>query len=1334
MAKQYKVLVNTGKADNNKVLDIQQGGGDRGQAVRIKAQAGAKYELQEVGRKKPVGPDYIKAKRVGKDLHILFEDERQASLVIEDYYEVLPEGYNGVIGQAENGSFYEYIPEDPKVSGLISELAEGGQTVNAALGGAEVTPVGAALGVLAFSPLMGILGLGALGAIAAAADGQGDKTPNTDAFTGQLDSGSDSGVAGDHKTNDATPTLSGKVPVGSTASVTINGQKYPVTVNPDGSWTFTNPTNLPDGTYYPVLHVTQNGVTSDINITPFTIDTTAPTVVITSNANILGSGQSATITFTLSEASNDLARGDITVTGGSLGTLTQSTTDPKVYTATFTPNTTGNSATISIANDKFSDAAANRNADGADANNTVTLSTNAATYGALEQAASNDSGVLGDNQTNDTTPTITGKVPAGSTASVTINGQKYPVTVNPDGSWSFTNPTNLPDGTYTPVLDVITNGQTNSLPLTPFTIDTTPPTIVVGSSASVLTTGQSTTVTFTLSEPVSDFDANDIAVTGGNLSNFQKSATDPKVYTATFTPSATGTSASISVASGKFSDAAANLNADGAEANNTVSLITNAASSGQLNPISDNNTGTPNDSKTNDVTPELNGRIPPGSSATISLNGQTYPVTVNPDGTWRFTQPTNLPDGTYTPQLNVTTNGQTVTTPITPFTIDTTSPTVAISGPSTLSQGQSTTLTFTLSEVSTDFTDADLVISGGSLGPLQQSATNPLVYTATFTASPNVDLLSPTSGFRVSIASNKFADAAGNQNQDGAQANNNWVAIESSSDGSSTPTQVPSKTTTLILDPIATDNFITSAERSSTTTLLSGQVNGTYVKGDVVTLVVNGQNYTAAVDALGAYSVSVPTAQLLTDPDTKVEASIAATGATGKPTASQDYTLASTTGQPAVALVLDTVTDDNIINIDESKASAVAMTGKAIGNFTTGDVVTLSVNGKTFTGTVNASGAYSINVPGADLLADPDSTVQASIAATSPLGKSAASALQDYASDTDISPASKFMNFSDFMAPSAPAANFAVFDNVGPVNGQVANNSTIDDTLPAITGRGANPGDVVTVFDTYILNGQSITQEIGKAIVAADGTWSVLPTKPLITGDHLFNVGFTDKVGNSSVGDGTSNFTIGGDAAPAIAIARTSAAATTGAALTTSETIVFTLSRASTNFALSDVDVTGGTLSNFTPVPSSGTAGAGYTQYTATFTPTAGATGTATIGVLATKFTDTLGNNNVDTYQSTSANYETNNQVSIAYNTSANPLPDTTAPSIIVSRAGSATLASGNTDTISFILSEASTSLTASDIDVTGGTLGVDSLTKQSQTSRSNMSHLVIDVLFQDCG
>lgn len=278
MAKQYKVLVNTDKEENNKAVDVQQFSGDKGQPVRIKAQAGAKYQLQEVARGKNVGPDYVKAKRVGKNLHILFEGETEASLIIEDYYGEMAPGYNGVIGQAENGLFYEYIPEDPRVPGLIPELAEGGQAVNVALGGAEVTPVGAAVAVAAF-PLLGALGLlGAAGAAAYVANKDGT-TPT--GITGALDPNAtnadgkpnDSGTKGDNRTNDATPTLKGTAPAGSTATVTINGQTYPVTVAPDGTWTFTQPTNLPDGTYTPILNVTQNGTTTQTPLTPFTIDT-----------------------------------------------------------------------------------------------------------------------------------------------------------------------------------------------------------------------------------------------------------------------------------------------------------------------------------------------------------------------------------------------------------------------------------------------------------------------------------------------------------------------------------------------------------------------------------------------------------------------------------------------------------------------------------------------------------------------------------------------------------------------------------------------------------------------------------------------------------------------------------------------------------------------------------------------------------------------------------------------------------------------------------------------------------------------------------------------------
>ena len=153
------------------------------------------------------------------------------------------------------------------------------------------------------------------------------------------------------------------------------------------------------------------------------------------------------------------------------------------------------------------------------------------------------------------------------------------------------------------------------------------------------------------------------------------------VYTATFTPTANSAgTASVGVTSGKFSDAAGNNNKDTylsgvtdttQESNNQVSFKTNASVTGALTPTAPNDSGTLGDNKTNDTTPTLNGTVPPGSTATVTINGQTYPVTVDPQGNWTFTNPTNLPDGTYTPQIITTQNGVATTTPGDPFTIDT---------------------------------------------------------------------------------------------------------------------------------------------------------------------------------------------------------------------------------------------------------------------------------------------------------------------------------------------------------------------------------------------------------------------------------------------------------------------------------------------------------------------------------------------------------------------------------------------------------------------------------------------------------------------------------------
>eukprot|EP01030_Chromulinospumella_sphaerica_P005148 gene5148-5034_t len=122
--------------------------------------------LQEEGKGQGLAPESIQVKRVGKHLHILFTGSLEADLIIEDYYEVNSEGYNGIIGQAENGNFYEYLTQDPNEEGLIGRLEDGSEAVEQALGGMEVSGTGAFMGVAltAFNPLLAGFGLVTTGA------------------------------------------------------------------------------------------------------------------------------------------------------------------------------------------------------------------------------------------------------------------------------------------------------------------------------------------------------------------------------------------------------------------------------------------------------------------------------------------------------------------------------------------------------------------------------------------------------------------------------------------------------------------------------------------------------------------------------------------------------------------------------------------------------------------------------------------------------------------------------------------------------------------------------------------------------------------------------------------------------------------------------------------------------------------------------------------------------------------------------------------------------------------------------------------------------------------
>lgn len=136
------------------------------------------------------------------------------------------------------------------------------------------------------------------------------------------------------------------------------------------------------GTYYVAANWNQGNyykfyglsIYEDID-TAISVDTIAPTIAISSNAFNLTWGETAVITFTLSESSTNFVAADVSVSGGALSKFVGSGTS---YSAIFTPAANSTApGVISVASGKFTDSANNANVDGADFNNTVAMTVTA---------------------------------------------------------------------------------------------------------------------------------------------------------------------------------------------------------------------------------------------------------------------------------------------------------------------------------------------------------------------------------------------------------------------------------------------------------------------------------------------------------------------------------------------------------------------------------------------------------------------------------------------------------------------------------------------------------------------------------------------------------------------------------------------------------------------------------------------------------------------------------------------------------------------------------------------------------------------------------------------
>jgi len=152
---------------------------------------------------------------------------------------------------------------------------------------------------------------------------------------------------------------------------TNTGVVLGTTATSGGKYTFT-PTY--SGSYELAISSDSYVSVGSYSLTASEVDTTPPTISLSSSLTSLSAGKTATITFNLSESSTSFAVGDVVVTGGVLSNFTGS---GATYTAVFTPNANSTAnGVINVASGVFSDNSGNVNADGSDANNTVTVQVN----------------------------------------------------------------------------------------------------------------------------------------------------------------------------------------------------------------------------------------------------------------------------------------------------------------------------------------------------------------------------------------------------------------------------------------------------------------------------------------------------------------------------------------------------------------------------------------------------------------------------------------------------------------------------------------------------------------------------------------------------------------------------------------------------------------------------------------------------------------------------------------------------------------------------------------------------------------------------------------------
>ncbi|NPI25115.1 Ig-like domain-containing protein [Escherichia coli] len=861
-------------------------------------------------------------------------------------------------------------------------------------------------------------------------------------------------------------TLSGStsgVEAGQTVTVTLNGVTYTGTVQADGSWSVSVPTadlsNLTASPYTVSASVNDkagnpatatHGLAVDLTVPVLTINTVSGDDII----NATEHGQALVISGSS--------------TGGEAGDVITVTLNSKTYTTTL--DASGNWSVGVPAADvtalgsgpqtitaTITDIAGNSD----DASRTVTVNLTAPTIG-INTIASDDV-INATEKSADLQITGTSNQPAGTTITVTLNGQNYTATTDSSGNWSATVPASavsaLGEASYTVTANVTDSAGNSNSASHNVLVNSALPAVTINAVATddIINAAESGNAQ-TISGQVTGAAAGDtVTVTlGGNTytatvqANLSWSVSVPAADIQAIGNGSLTVNASVTNVVGNTGNGSRDITID---ANLPGLRVDTVAGDDVINSIEHNQALV--------ITGSSSG-LTAGTALTVEINNVTYGATVLADGTWSLGIPaadvSNWPAGTVDITVSGTNSAGTTSTITHPVTVDLAGVAITIN-------------TLSGDDVINAVEKGETLVVSGSTSGVEAGQT----VTVTFGGKNYTTTVESNGSWTVNVPPADLAalpDGAGNVQASVSNINGNSAQADRAYSVDATAPLVT-------INTIASDDILNAAEAGSALTI-SG--TSTAEAGQTVTVTLNGVNYSGNVQADGSWSVSVPTGDLANLTASPYTVSAAVSDKAGNP-ASATHNLTVDLAAPVVTI--NTVAGDDIINATEH-AQAQIISGSATGA-TTGNTVSVTIGTTTYTTVLDANGNWSIGVPASVIsaLAQGDVTITATV--------------------TDSAGNSGTASHTVTVALGAPvlAINTIAVDDII--------NATEKGADLAISGSSNQPaGTQITVT----LNGQNYT-----TTADASGNWSVTVPASRVSalGEATYTVtaAATDSDGNS---------------------------------------------------------------------------------------------------------------------------------------------------------------------------------------------------------------------------